>query len=375
MLQPTAAHDALDPDSPVSFKLPEGTRGHALATSTTLHRSATEDWLGFPMVLVQTPLGTGWVRGGDVAIAQDWDGPGAWEGEPLGPRPLGAVKLWTAGRTGAEWDDQLDDFERPVMDGWLVVERGEDQILLPWALSNGWGTTRGAERVVWRDLTGDGVEDALVVFQETVTEAGNAGRTLELWDFQAEPLVPLLSIPVDDPHWTGLATQEAVGWVDVDLAGQSLTKTAVYTEPCATPGKGPRSQVGSYDAESCLSVARTTWSWGEGEVRPAASSQSSLRAEVTPGPARSGPEAEAPQVGEVSGAVLLRGVRGPIGLGDPFEVELVAAGGGRRASLGWVSSDRLRFDEPMVAEILGPWPEEHVHYVRFDWDRPPLPPP
>ena len=66
-------------------------------------------------------------------------------------------------------------------EGWLVVERDGAVVRLPWSSSNGWGTSRGAETVVWRDWTGDGVEDALVVVHETVTEAGSAGRTLEVW--------------------------------------------------------------------------------------------------------------------------------------------------------------------------------------------------
>ncbi len=348
-----------DLDGPAAGVLPEGLTGRALATGLSMRPSPWGEYLQQPMVLVEAGGSRGWVHGHAVAIEQSWDGPGWWEGESMSRR-VGGRQLWTAGWTGAEHDaeDELAQ-ERRVHEGWLVVQEGDVVHRLPWSISNGWGTSRGAEEVVWRDVTGDGEDDAFVVFAERVTEAGSAGRILEIWDFTAAELVPLLQVRVDDPHWNGLATQDAHGWIDVFVEEQRMVKTAVRTGPCAEEAT---------PLGTCTWVEEQVWSWPEGNLRTAGVQRAPLQAFLFAGALHDAPWPEVDATrGRVQGEVCVDRVSGPIGIGDRFWARVASCEDGSLE--GWVPSERLSFGHPVAAEILGLWPHETGPYVRFDWDR------
>lgn len=354
-------HASPDPGSAVVATAPADVVGRALAIGTERHRSAERDGLGHPMVLVELEGQRGWARGGHVAVERRWGDGRAWEGEAFGARGVGGASLWAAGTDGAEWSEKMEGWDRPVHTGWLVVERGGGRTRLPWSSSNGWGTSRGAETVVWRDWTGDGVDDGVVVFHETVTEAGSAGRTLEVWDFSGDAPRRLLALPVDDPHWNGLATQDQVGWIDVHVPDKRIIKHVIRPGPAGsalplapnTPALRLQHQVHRLEGGVVVAEAETV-----GAV-PVLLGAGGLRA---------GPETDAAALPAAPGTWCIGRTSGPIGLGDAFMAELRACTGAA-APIGWASSEHLTLLDPMVAEILGLWPDEPGPHVRFDWDR------
>lgn len=361
----TSVHAELG--GPPTAQLPVGTLGQALAGTHYMARSPRRDWLQHPWVLVRTEAATGWVRGGDVAVEVGYDGPGPWVGEPV-DRQVGDRTLWTAVSWGAEWEEEDPGWWREVHEGWLVVEEDEGELArLPWSESNGWGTTRGARTVAWRDLTGDGEDDAIVVFSETITEAGSAGSTVEIWDFSRAELAPLLRLPVHDPHWNGLATERAHGWVDVHLDEERLERTVVRSEACAEalPEEAPLGSGGW--ANSCPVLETQEWTWSTGTLVASDPAREPLRATLAAGPLAAEPEEGARVLGRAAGAQCIFRSSGPLGIGDTFQAAVGPCEGG--APLGWVPSTRLSFEAPVLAEILGLWPEDPGPYVRFDWHR------
>jgi hypothetical protein len=358
-------HAEPDPSSAVVATAPVDRVGHALAIGTQRRRSTSRDWLGHAMVLVEVAGARGWAEGEHVAVEHRWDDGRAWIGESVGPRNVGGASLWSAGQDGAEWSEKMESWGHAVHEGWLVVEQGGSITRLPWSLSNGWGTSRGADTVVWRDWTGDGVDDAMVVVHETVTEAGSAGRTLELWDFATPQPEQLFSLPVDDPHWNGLATQDQVGWLDIHVDDKRVVKHVLRPGPAPSGrtqgGDGPRlrlhHQVHQFEGGRFVAGAET------GGPVPVLLGPEGLRA---------GPAADAVAIPSRPGTWCIGRTTGPIGIGDAFQAELRPCDG-QGAPIGWASSEDLTLLDPVVAEILGPWPDEPGPYVRFDWDRPAAP--
>lgn len=355
VLAEAVLHSGPGPDTPQVGTLPEDTVVEVVARSTERHESPLRDGLGHPMLLVQAGDRTGWVHGEHVAVEVRWDHASGWGGEAFGRRRLGETTVWAAGRDGREWSDTLEAWDRPVHEGWLVLQRDAGLRRVPWSESNGWGSSRSADRLVWRDVTGDGVSDLVTVVQETVTEAGNMGQTVELWDFTRPTAQPLVSIPVHDPHWSGLATESAWGFVDVDVAAGrfEVRQHAVETHACA--------------AGTCLRLAHQTWRWTGTGVATGPRTSGPLEVAVAAGPLLASPEG--PAVGaHPGGRACVGAVRGPIGIGDVFAAHVEPCGG-RPGPEGWVASDRLTPDLPLIAEILGPWPDPPSTYVRFPWDR------
>ncbi|MFT5587192.1 MAG: hypothetical protein ACI9VR_004800 [Cognaticolwellia sp.] len=133
------------------------------------------DWdEGFPLYLVQGPNGTGWISGANLAIEQDWNSDG-WQGERPLPRQVGEHAWWPAAREARQWGEKFEGWDRHTTQGWWVREGPGGTQKVKLIDSNGWGSAHSVERVIWRDLTGDGEDEAMVIIHEGMTEAGNVG--------------------------------------------------------------------------------------------------------------------------------------------------------------------------------------------------------
>lgn len=343
------------PEHPARFTLAAGALGATMAVGTAWSPGEADEAVGYRWLLVDTPQGQGWVFGEHVAVEVDHSEP-AWPGRPLAARTVDEVPLWSALREGREYEPKWESWERPVVHGWLVLERPSGPERIEVASSNGWGTSLRTEQVAWRDITGDGHDEAILVQHETVTEAGSVGHTVVFWDLTRAPLEPLASLPVHDPHWSGLATTDRYGWVDLWLDERRLLRTTVVAEPCA----GPPAET------ACPVIERWAWSWTEGRIVEGEVERAPLQATVAAGPLYADPELEA-RAGELAAqAVCVDRTRWPIGIGDVFRARVGPCGG---EPLGWVPSGRLDYPLPLLDEILGPWPEEASEYVRFEWHR------
>ncbi len=166
------------------------------------------------------------------------------------------------------------------------------------------------------------------------------GSTVQLWDLTRAENTPLLEVPVDEPHWNGLATQDRHGWVDLHFGLDRLDKQAVETGPCTPALPDPTAR--------CISLRSESWTLSSSPVHTA--STAPITALLPPSTA----------------PVCLHAVRGPVGIGDPFDVE-VRPCANPTAPGKWVPSTALQLASPMLAEILGPWPDSPSPYVRIHW--------
>lgn len=332
-------HVGPTPNSDVRGTLPMHTVVTAVATTVGLFPGVQKTWAGFPMVLVHSDQGPGWVAGDLVAIEPS-DNTAPPPGQTMPRRQLGNTHVWFAQHNGAEWSAATEAWDRPVHEGWLVLQRGPDITTLPWSHANGWGTSRTVDTLIYRDFTADGHDDVLLVASETMTEVGFVGSTVQLWDLTRAENTPLLEVPVDEPHWNGLATQDRHGWVDLHFGLDRLDKQAVETGPCTPALPDPTAR--------CISLRSESWTLSSSPVHTA--STAPITALLPPSTA----------------PVCLHAVRGPVGIGDPFDVE-VRPCANPTAPGKWVPSTALQLASPMLAEILGPWPDSPSPYVRIHW--------
>ncbi len=358
VLEEASVHATPALDGKPVQRLPAGTVVEAVAIGTVPTLVPGEDWHGVPPVFIRENGRTGWLHGQHLAIEQAWDGPGFWPGERIAARTVGNVAVWSAARTAREWNEQNELWDRVEQEGWVVFQPASGPARpVPWTHSNGWGSSRYAEQLVWRDISGDGVTDVLVVFQETITEVGNDAQTLELWDLTRGPDGRLAAIEVFAPTWTGLDTHDRFGTVDVTVDAGPLVIRRSVLEVTASPD----------DGEQTLQQADQTWTWQDGRLVANEAERSMVRARLDAGSVYSDRTGEHIE-DHPGGPVCADRIAGPLGIGTPplVRIQPCSPGDGIR---GWVEGERLHLDHPVHAELFGTGPESPTKAVRFDWDR------
>lgn len=326
---------------------------------TTYVQGTKDAWeVGYPLSLVEHQGVVGWVDGEHIALEQTWGASEGWQGELISARTVGDSAWWPAAQVGLAWSDSFEGWDRPDSTGWWVRQGPDGTERIPMVRSNGWGSEVRVEQVIWRDLTGDGVDEALITTLETVMEAGSAGSTLTIHDLTRRPMEPLLSIPLHDPLWSGLDVVDAWGWGELDLPDQELRQIWVQRRACDD------------GVEACLSVERRSWSWESGALVPGEPVSEGLSGVLQPGPLRpvrpewgQQPATAALMVLTPKSACVVR-THGPVGVGDVFWLQVDDCQG---SLLGWVESTQMRFYPSAVDEVLGPWPDQPSPALRVTW--------
>lgn len=365
VLETTPMYAAVDGQAPVEFPLEAGTVGYVLAESTFLVPQG-DPAMGYPYFLVESEDGRGWVGGKDVAI-QPRIGDSRrdkWPGRFPEWRDDEAFTLWSAVREGREWSDKWHWEYRTRIDGYWIIERDDEAEVIEMAHTDSHSSDRTIDRVVWHDVTGDGQPDPIAVFARSAPEVGHVGRTIVFYEIGGDELSALWEIEVDDPHWNGLALNDMFARVEVMLRDQKIDKIAARIEPC---GEDESSSL------SCLYRIRKGWVWSDGEITPRPKLRERWRAKIEEGPLYREPPSNsdsplddtAEQIDEVplDEAVCLWRVKGRVGVDTPFWVEVGSCPEG--TSRRWVRSTQLRFDDSLMEELSGEWPEDPGPYILF----------
>lgn len=364
VLETTPVYSVIDGQPPVEFTLQRGTVGYLLAEST-FRIPQGDTAMGYRFFLVESEYGRGWVGGEDVAIeprsADDrrnkWPGRSPeWHDD--------AFTLWSAVREGREWSDKWHWEYRTRIDGYWIIERDDEAEVIDMAYTDDHARDRTIDRVVWHDVTGDGQPDPIVVFAESASEVGHVGRTIVFYDIGGDELSVLWEIEVDDPHWNGLELNDTFARVEVMLHEQQIDKTAAWLESCEDDDS---------TALSCLFRIRQSWVWSDGEITPRSPLRERWRVTLKEGPLYRQPPSNVDSPVEdyseefddvpMDEPLCVWRVKGRVGVGVPFWVEVGSCTEGETRR--WVRSTQLNFDDPLMEELSGEWPEDPGPYILF----------
>jgi hypothetical protein len=359
VLSDSAAVSSLGPDASISMQVKEGEvlRIHAQSSWIPIPPEP-EDWdEGYPLYLVHGEGGTGWISGANLAIEQDWQSTG-WEGEVPYALQVGQYSWWPAAREGRQWSEKMEGWDRYVTQGWWVRVGPEGTQKVELIDSNGWGSAHSVDRIILRDLTNDGVDEAMLVIHESVTEAGSVGSTLHIFDL-TQGVGPLLVLPLNEPHWSGLDTTDRWGWAELDLPRQELRQ--IYAERTAVEGQ----------SWSKLHLSEQSWTWKGGALEVRGSSTRLPAGQVSGGPTYAEPDLfgealELQATGQTKGKnTCFGGVSGPVATGDETWFQAVDCQSG--APQFWVPTQRITWSLSNFNEIFGPWPEQAMPPLQVTW--------
>lgn len=359
VLSDAAAVSSLGPESTISMQVKEGEvlRIHAQSSWIPIPPDP-DDWdEGYPLYLVRGEAGTGWISGANLAIEQDWDS-NNWQGELPYKQQIGEHSWWPAAQESRQWSEKFEAWDRHMIQGWWVHEGpgGTEKVAL--IDSNGWGTTHSIQSVILRDLTADGENEAIMIIEETVMEAGSVGHSLHIFDL-TQGVEPLLVIPLHDPHWSGLDTSDRWGWAELDLPRQELRQ--IYAERTAVEGQ----------SWSKLHLSEQSWTWKGGALEVRGSSTRLPAGQVSGGPTYAEPDLfgealELQATGQTKGKnTCFGGVSGPVATGDETWFQAVDCQSG--APQFWVPTQRITWSLSNFNEVFGPWPEQAMPPLQVTW--------